>query len=109
MKLPNTVIPDPDLGPPTGKMRHQQHFKSIFLPVQITMSPLQSCKIAFIGGGNMATAIIKGLGTTVPLSHITVSEPLDAARAKLNAIGIHTTSSNPEATSDASLVVLAVK
>jgi pyrroline-5-carboxylate reductase len=73
------------------------------------MSPLQSSKIAFIGGGNMATAIVKGLGTTVPLSHMTVSEPLDAARSKLTALGVRTTSSNAGATAQADLVVLAVK
>jgi pyrroline-5-carboxylate reductase len=73
------------------------------------MPPLQSCKIAFIGGGNMATAIIKGLGAKVPPSHVTVSEPLEAARSKLAALGVRTTSSNAEATSGADLVVLAVK
>jgi pyrroline-5-carboxylate reductase len=73
------------------------------------MPPLQSCKLAFIGGGNMATAIIGGLGSTVPLSQITVSEPLEAARSKFAALGVRTTSSNADATAEADLVVIAVK
>jgi pyrroline-5-carboxylate reductase len=75
------------------------------------MPRFQSCKLAFIGGGNMATAIISGLlntGTT-PASHITVSEPVDAARSKLAALGVCTTTSNASATAEADIVVIAVK
>ena len=40
--------------------------------------------IAFIGGGNMASAIIGGLlKQGWPVSHIEVVEPFDEARAKL--------------------------
>ena len=41
--------------------------------------------IAFIGGGNMASAIIGGLlKQGWPVSHIDVVEPSDEARAKLS-------------------------
>jgi pyrroline-5-carboxylate reductase len=75
------------------------------------MPSIGSCKLAFIGGGNMATAIISGLLNTgvTPASHITVSEPVEAARSKLNTLGVNTTTSNVDATKDADVVVIAVK
>ena len=59
----------------------------------------------------MATAIISGLvsTSTTPASHITVSEPVDAVRTKLAALGVRTTTSNATATADADIVVIAVK
>jgi pyrroline-5-carboxylate reductase len=75
------------------------------------MSAFGSCKLAFIGGGNMATAIISGLLATgvTPASNITVSEPFEASRTKIGTLGVHTTTSNVDASKDADIIVIAVK
>ncbi|CAK3910991.1 Pyrroline-5-carboxylate reductase [Lecanosticta acicola] len=75
------------------------------------MAPdLSSKKISFIGGGNMAAAIISGLvakGTNK--SNITVSEPWDVNRQKMADLGVNTTTSNVEAASGADIIILAIK
>ena len=74
------------------------------------MAPLQGSKLAFIGGGNMAGAIIGGLvAQGVDKQLITVSEPWDVNRDKLAALGVRTTTSNAEAAAEADVVVVAVK
>jgi pyrroline-5-carboxylate reductase len=74
------------------------------------MPSLTDAKLAFIGGGNMASAIIGGLlEKGVAKSNITVSEPWDVNRKKIAATGVHTTTSNHEASTGADLIVLAVK
>lgn len=71
---------------------------------------LKTCKIAFIGGGNMASAIIGGLVSRgVEKSNITVSEPWDVNRDKIAALGVRTTTSNVEAGGDADVLIIAVK
>ncbi len=66
-------------------------------------------KIGFIGGGNMAEAIIRGI-TSQGRKDIIVSEPLEERRSYLQkAFGIKTTSSNIEVVSACSLIILAVK
>ncbi len=69
-------------------------------------------KIAFIGAGSMAGAIIGGLikRELVTPDQITASEPRAERRAELTAAyGIQSVASNSEAAQGASVVVLAVK
>ncbi|KAI2630573.1 pyrroline-5-carboxylate reductase [Xylaria nigripes] len=73
-------------------------------------SQLQNSKLAFIGGGNMAGAIIGGLSTKgISKQNISVAEPWDVNRNKMSEIGVHTTVSNVEAAQDAEILVISVK
>lgn len=68
--------------------------------------------IAFIGAGNMAGALIRGLvkTETVPATNITASDPDDQRLANLaSELGIDTTSNNVEAVRGSRVVVLATK
>ena len=63
----------------------------------------------FIGGGNMAEALVKGMRASGK-ADIIVSEPLEQRRRYLEeTYGVRTTSSNQEAATLADLVVIAVK
>ena len=66
--------------------------------------------ICFIGGCNMAQALIGGLlSRGLPTTRITVSDPVEQIRQILEEKGIQTTTDNVEAIQNADVVVLAVK
>lgn len=68
--------------------------------------------IGFIGGGNMAEALIRGLihGAGVAADHIGVSDPRRDRMAELHEVhGIRTSSDNLELVGHSDIVVLAVK
>lgn len=75
------------------------------------MSQTPSTRIAFIGGGNMASAIIGGLiASGLPTSQISVVEPFEAARTALKTkFGIDALPTATDALAAADLVVWAVK
>lgn len=65
--------------------------------------------IGFVGGGNMAEALIKGM-TSRGMKDILVSEPREERRRELEkAYGIRTTPSNKEVAAHCDIVILAVK
>ena len=68
-------------------------------------------KIGFIGGGNMAEALIKGLlAVNYPAAKIVVSEPIEARRDQLQEVfGVTLTENNPELVDMCEIVVLAIK
>lgn len=74
------------------------------------MSTALNCNICFIGGGNMAQALIGGLlARGLPATRITVADPVEQIRSLLQEKDIHVTEDNIVAIHDADVVVLAVK
>lgn len=65
--------------------------------------------IAFVGGGNMAKAMVAGLLRRLPASDLIVSAPSPGTRAHFTALGITATADNNQAVAAGDIVVLAVK
>ena len=68
-------------------------------------------RLAFIGGGNMAAALIGGLiKRGLPSSHLVVADPSEAQLQRLvHQFGVKTAPDNASAAADAEVIVLAVK
>ncbi|MEF3193808.1 MAG: pyrroline-5-carboxylate reductase [Halothiobacillaceae bacterium] len=67
-------------------------------------------QIAFIGGGNMARALVGGLiRNDHPVERLCVSDPHAEARAQLEGLGVCTLADNLKAIEQAQVIVLAVK
>ena len=67
-------------------------------------------KIAFIGGGNMAQALIGGLlAQDVKANRIIIAEPVESLRDSLQQRGLNVTADNRVAVAEADVVLIAVK
>ncbi|MGE8648944.1 MAG: pyrroline-5-carboxylate reductase [Acinetobacter sp.] len=74
------------------------------------MSAALNCNISFIGGGNMAQALIGGLiSQGLPATRITVSDPVEKVRLLLAEKAVNVTDDNIAAIKDADIVLFAVK
>lgn len=72
---------------------------------------MRDLKIGFIGGGNMARALIRGLlDHGLPATHIRVGEPMAASREELGRLfGVATFADNATVATGVQVLVLAVK
>ncbi len=75
------------------------------------MSHLSTIRIAFIGAGNMASAMIGGLvNNGLQPSQLKAADPIAESRSKIEKLtGVATSANNLEVIADANVVILAVK
>ena len=77
---------------------------------KMVMTSAVNSNICFIGGGNMAQALIGGIiSRGLPPTRITVSDPVEQIRQLLQEKEVHVTQDNVAAIKNADVVVLAVK
>src|SRR5438067_7618397 len=96
----------------TERGKARKRFFHISSAPHTSRVPLSGKRLAFIGGGTMAEAMIRGLldKHLVPPSHVLVTGPRRERRAELaKAYGVKALASNAEAATDAHVVVLSVK
>src|SRR5215216_8195547 len=82
------------------------------IPALAESTPLGDARIAFVGAGVMAEAMIAGLlkNALIPAEHVVASHPREDRRQRLEErFGILTTESNRDAAHDADLVFLTIK
>lgn len=71
---------------------------------------LKNKKLGFIGGGNMAEALIKGLASFIEAKNIFVAEPSESKRNALHAAyKVKVTADNHELAKKCDIIILAVK
>jgi pyrroline-5-carboxylate reductase len=71
---------------------------------------MHQAKLAFIGAGNIANAIVSGLiAKGISPAHITVSDPLDEQLDQFREMGTGSTHDNRHAVEEADVVLLSVK
>lgn len=71
---------------------------------------IQQSKLAFIGAGNIATAIISGLiSKGISPGNIIVADPAESQLAPFHDLGVSVTRDNREAVSQSDVVILCVK
>ncbi len=71
---------------------------------------LHQAKLAFIGAGNIASAIVTGLtGKGIPPANIIVADPSDSQLARFRSMGIQATDDNHAAVAQSDIVILSVK
>jgi len=71
---------------------------------------VDNLSVAFIGAGNMATALIQGLlKTGLAATQISAADPLAGARERVGALGIGVFDDNGAACCQADVIVLAIK